>query len=230
VGGPLGFSNFQGMQMPQLRLITDFNRLNEADFYAKGGFITDSLTGNPDFPEPWSAPVPSLQQLRAAYEVYRNAYHAAQMRDRLRILERDEARQKLTRMLQQVAVYLDLVADGDLVKLSRTGFDLRREGGRPSGLPGLLAAPQGLSISPGSRPGTLLLQATALSGTVSYYEIQINQGQPDNEADWRRSITVTSVRRVLIDELSPGQVWVRMRGINRAGNGDWSQPISLLLG
>jgi len=76
----------------QPKLVITFSALNEADFQAKVGHILASLTNNPNFPEPWPEPVPSLAQLNAAYMVYLDAYHASLTRDSLKIRQRDAER------------------------------------------------------------------------------------------------------------------------------------------
>lgn len=219
--------------MSATRLIVSFDHLSEADLQAKAGFILASLNGNPDFPAPWPAPVPSLGAINATFDNYRAAYHASQSRDRNRIAERNEVRQSLVRMLHQLAAYLELVAEGDAQKLGTTGFDLRRDSGRPvggGGSPASLEVPQEFRAGLGPRGGTVHVEAARLAGAAAY-EIQTNRGDPGAEADWHQALIVASPRQVLLEGQPTGPVWTRLRGIGTQGNtGPWSAPISVMVG
>jgi hypothetical protein len=37
------------------------------------------------------------------------------------------------------------------------------------------------------------------------------------------------VQRVHVDDLRPGYVWVRMRGVNNRGQGPWTSPLRVLV-
>lgn len=202
----------------QPKLIVAFERLTEGDFQTKVGVILMALDGNPDFAEPWSDRLPSLARLRARYEQYCQAVVASQTRDMFRIAERNELRRMLTAELKQIVGHLELTAQGDLGKLRSTGFDLRRLPVRPG--PGTqLPAPSGMRLQ--SMHGMFLLRADRLPG-ASAYEIQVCTGQlPTSEADWRHALTSTSVQRVFVRNLPPGYHWVRLRGVNSNGGGEW---------
>ncbi len=213
------------------RLIVSFDHLSEADFQAKAGFIVASLTGNADFPTPWPALVPTPAQLSAAFDTYRSAFHASQSRDRNRIADRIEARHALVRQLHQVASYLELAADGDAHKLASTGFEQRREGGRPagSGMGRTLQTPQDFHVGPGPRGGTIHVEAARLAGAVAY-EIQTNPGDPAADEQWTPALIVASARDVLLEDLPHGAVWTRLRGISGLGvAGPWSCPVSVMI-
>ena len=101
----------------QPKLIITFEHLNEADFLVKTGVINAALTGNPLYPVPWIAQVPSLETLNAAYSAYQDAYHAALTKDTLKIVLRDTLRAELTVLLKQLAPYLEVIAQGEVICL-----------------------------------------------------------------------------------------------------------------
>lgn len=187
----------------QPKLIVTFDRLSEADFLAKTGFIIASLTGNPHYPEPWVVQAPTLAQLNEAHNTYRDAYHASQTRDTLKIAQRGNARQALTDLFKRLAPYLELVAQGDIHILTTTGYDLRRDITRtPSSGP--LSAPADFRIIHGQQSGSLDVRAAKLPGAGSY-EVQIAQGDPTLEGNWKHAISSTTCSHILLEGLPPAQ-------------------------
>ena len=212
----------------QAKLIVTFERLSEADFLAKTGLIIASLTGNAAFPEPWPAPVPSLAQLGEARNAYESAYHASQSRDIFKIAQRDEARQTLTQQIKHLASYLETIAQGDTQILAGTGYDLRRDMVRGAST-GLLPAPEAFHVAHGGQSGTLELQCAKVPGARSY-EIQITQGDPGVEANWKHVLTVATSKHILLEALIPTQShWLRIRAIGSDGGGVWSDPVSVIV-
>jgi hypothetical protein len=108
------------------KLNVNFAPLSGANFLARAGAIVDALRNNPDFPEPWPAPLPSFTQLETAYDAYREVLEAAAV-DKTRIAEREIARYHLTAFLKALAGYLEQVARDDGAKLLRTSYDLQKK-------------------------------------------------------------------------------------------------------
>lgn len=219
--------------MATARLIYQFDAFSEPDFLARSGYIVSSMTDNPAFPEPYPAPVPSVARLRQDFDTYRDAYHAALQRDTGKIALRNEARRILTRGLQALAVYLDLVADGDDTRLGTTGFELRRTTPRaPAGgsVSGPLGRPDNFRVGQGPRAGMLQIDAGNVRGAMGY-EIQICQGDPMDDSRWKSAVTVRSVRQTLLADLPTGPTWVRLRAVAPNGScGPWTLPISVVVG
>jgi hypothetical protein len=212
----------------QARLITSFSRLSGAEFLVAAGRIVAAMSGNPRFPAPWPAPAPSREELSAALAHYREALEASASRDRGRIAEREQAREDLTGMLQRLAAYLEFAAHGDEQALRSTGFELRRSTTRPARTE-TLEAPANVQLSHGARSGEIELHSGRLDGS-STYEIQIAQGDPGIEANWRHLTISRSLRRVTLSGLTPLQmVWIRVRGFGVPGAGRWSEPVSIVV-
>ncbi len=138
--------------MPSNKLIVAFAPFGEAAFQVRVSTILDALTNHPQIPEPWPAPVPSLAQLRAEDTAYREAHLAVQRRDMAQIHKRDEARERLSRSLQRVAAYVELLADGNVGMLQTCGFEMRPEPGRTNNTGGGGAAYIGLLQPVGRQP------------------------------------------------------------------------------
>lgn len=216
----------------QAKLIITFEPMGDPALITVGGGIVEALTDNSHFPEPWAGPVSGVAPLALAVEAFRSAYYAALSRDVFKIAERNQRRAELQRMLRQVAIYLELTADGDVAKLSTTGFELRRDAGRGrAGGAGMAMppAPRDLRLTMAGSRGVVELNAVNLPGVIGY-EIQISTGDPSAEASWIYCKLAPTLRRVLLDGLPSGPVWVRVRAVGRGGNGAWTVPVSVLVG
>jgi hypothetical protein len=212
----------------QPKLVIAFDTLNEADFQAKAGHILSCLTDNPNFPEPWPEPVPSLAQLNEAYRVYLDAYHASLTRDSLKIRQRDAAREALTDLLKHLASYLELVAHHDADKLVTTGYDLRKDAVR--GIHGgTLPSPDGFSAEHGLKGGTVMLHVARTVG-AKLYEVHTAQGDPSLEENWKPATTSATGSHILLEGLNPAQTyWFRVRAHGSGGPGLWTDPVSLIV-
>ncbi len=210
------------------KLIVAFERLSEADFQAKAGFIIASLSNNPNFPEPWPDIAPSLEQIIDAFDVYRNCYHASLTGDSVKIGLRKNARDHLTDLLKRLTAYLEFVAQQDPAKLASTGYDQRKETARPSH-PTTLPAPTDLKITHGTGSGILVIHVARLEGAKSY-EVEIAHGDPSVEANWKHATTSATSSHILLEGLTPGSsVWIRVRGIGSGGKGAWTDPVNVIV-
>lgn len=220
--------------MPSNKLIVAFAPFGEAAFQVRVSTILDALTNHPQIPEPWPAPVPSLAQLRAEDTAYREAHLAVQRRDMAQIHKRDEARERLSRSLQRVAAYVELLADGNVGMLQTCGFEMRREPGRPNNTGGggatYIGPPEGFRVGKGPRAGSLQVDAARQRGAIAY-EIHVTRGDPTVDDNWKPAVIVPSVRHVVVDNLPAGPTWVRLRAVRPGGvSGPWTSPISVIVG
>ena len=212
----------------QTRLIVQFDQLNEAGFQAKADVIIRAMIANPHFPEPWPAPAPSTVSLTAALETYRDAVQACGTRDTVKIGQRKVAREVLTEMLRKLAQYIEFADRADAQALATTRFDLRRENSRQPGTD-QLPAPDGLKLLHGQGSGSVDVRMRRLDGAGSY-EMQVTQGDPMLDANWKHAQTAIGSTGITITDLPVKQdSWVRVRGVNGKGGGRWSDPVSIFV-
>ncbi|MEY4751140.1 MAG: hypothetical protein RIQ60_3354 [Pseudomonadota bacterium] len=216
------------------KLIVSYAAFSESDFQSTVTPILFGLTNHPKIPEPWPEPVPPLAKLKELDATYRAAHVAVLSRDLRQIPARDEARAELTAGLKLVAAYVELIANGDLAVLQSTGFELRREVGRPasSGTVGgaYLSAPEEFRVGQGPRSGSIKVDATSQRGAIAY-EVQATHGDPALDDGWKQAAIIGSVRHVVVDHLDAGPTWVRLRSVRRNGaSSPWTSPISVIVG
>jgi hypothetical protein len=217
--------------MVQPKIALGMERRSDPDLLAYGGAVVAALKDNASFPAPWGDSTPSWEQLDAAYQAYRDAYHAALTHDTQKIAARNAARQAFTEMLRRVAAYVEFQANGSVAMLVSTGFALRQEQARSSSgavPPGPMAELRGVATEHGGR---IELRAGRSERAVAY-EVQTAFTDPastNGSTVWSHAQTVFSVQRVALEGLAPGFVWVRMRGANHNGYGPWTGPVRVLV-
>lgn len=213
----------------QAKLITTFSHLGEVNFLAKARAIVGALKENPNFPEPWITQVGSHADLEADCAAFQRAFEAAANGDRLRIGEREIARDALETRLHILAPYLEAVAAGDAGKLNSTGFDLRKDpvrSTRTERLPG----PADFVARHGTLSGQTILHAARLPGAKSYF-VEYTDGNPRDPATvWTAAPIFTTCGKMEINGLVRGEeYWFRVCGVNSAGHGAWSELASLMV-
>ena len=211
----------------QAKLIISFENLSEPDFLARTETINSSLAANAAFPGPWPAPLTGPASLATLFNQYKNAFNAALTHDDAKISLRNDMREGLTVFLKKLAPYLELVANGSVAALQTTGFELRRDSTRTGGSDPL-PAPEDFSVVRGELSGTLIAHARKLKGAASHL-VQITEGDPTVEANWKDYEIVVNCNRIEIVGQTPGKVVsVRLRAIGLAGPGAWTSPVSLM--
>jgi len=212
----------------QAKLIVTFDRLSSSSFLAKSGSIVACMNGNSHYSEPWAGQGLTLNLLNTAYTNFQDAYHDSLTRDTVKIAKRDVARQTLSDLLKRLALYLELMAEGDTAILASTGYDLRHDSVRNNSNE-LLPAPVDFNVTYGQLSSTLNINVSRLLGAGSY-EIQITQGDPNIESNWQHALSSVKSTHILITGLIPAQIyWLRVRGFDSNGGGVWTDPISIMV-
>ena len=206
-------------------IVSSFTKLSDPNFVVQVQQIVDAMTGNPAFPEPWPATVPTLAQIQADFAAYQSAFTATAAGDRGRIVERDNARAKLATDLSQLAFNVQMTAQGNTTLLATTGFPLRQRA--PRAQPEAPPAPARIKLSRGEVSGTLIVSTSRVPKAGSY-DVQVTTGDPTVEANWTEAGVFTTCRRIELQGLTPLKTYsVRVRAINAAGYGGWTPAISV---
>ncbi len=90
----------------------------------------------------------------------------------------------------------------------------------------LLPAVQNLCVNPGDNAGSLNYHWMPLAGART---IQLETSpDPMTPTGWTRQKSVTKSKSTVPGLLSGSRVWGRARGVNSAGEGAWSDPVSII--
>ena len=211
-----------------MSLASNFNKLKAVDFIAQTERIVTAMTGNANFPEPWSPSVPTLAQIQADLAAFQALANATAAGDRTQVVAREAARRTLAQDLAQLAHYVQMTAKGDTTLLATTGFPLKQKAPRTLA-PSLPPAPGRFRLAHGPVSGMLVVSAGRVTGAGGY-EVQTATADPTVEASWTDAGTFKNCRRIALADLTVGKVCsVRMRALGAAGFGAWTSVESLMV-
>lgn len=178
--------------------------------------IVKRMTVNPSF----ASPVPALSAVTAAIDDLRAAEAAAISRIKGAAAARNDKRKALVGVLQQLRSYIQSVADADdgnaPAIVESAGLAVRKRATR---------APRVFAVKPGRTAGVATVVA-ASAGHRGAYEWQYST---DSGKTWVAA-PATLQAKTTVAGLTPGAaVQFKYRAVTRAGEGDWSSPVSLTI-
>jgi len=178
--------------------------------------VVTNMSGNPLFP----APVPTLAEVTQAINDLTAAEPAAQSRVKGAVTTRNEKQTALVATMQKLKAYVQGVADANVENgasiIEKAGLGVRKAPARP---------PRVFEATPGAVSGSVKL-VTKSAGPRSSYEWQYSI---DGGKTW--VIAPASIQaRTTVTGLTPGvMAQFRYRPVTKAGEGDWSQTVVLLV-
>jgi len=197
-------------------LIKNLSKLKNNDLDNKAVSIHTSLSTGPGSIH-FAVTVPTLAEVLADITTYQTALAGSNT------ALKQSTREALEETLFALAVNLETQADGDIAKLSTTGFDLRKKAVQGEGL---VAAPQNLRVKHGPLSGEVLLRCAPVP-RASAYEARSTQ---DLAAAWTEHPPCTSSQRILIPGLQRGKdYYFEVRAIGANGPGPWSDIATLMV-
>jgi hypothetical protein len=178
--------------------------------------IVRAMTGNPRFP----SPDPQLATVEAAIEALAAAETAAHTRMQGTVAVRDQKRQALVVLLQQLRDYVQATADADV----EHAVSIIESAGMAVKKPRMLPA-RVFSAKPGPVSGSVKLLAPQ-AGNRAGYEWAYST---DGKRTWV-SLPFTVQASTTVSGLQPGTtVPFRYRAVTKDGTGDWSEPVSIIV-
>jgi hypothetical protein len=182
--------------------------------YASG--IVKRMTANPSFP----TPAPPLAAVSAAVGDLQTAETAALARTKGAVATRNDKRAALVVLLTQLRGYIQTTADSSAENgaaiIESAGVAVRKTPTRRA---------RAFAAKPGAVSGTAKVVAKT-AGRRASYEWQYST---DGGKTWIIA-PVTLQAKTTIAGLAPGAtVLFKCRPVTRAGEGDWSQPASLVI-
>ena len=182
--------------------------------YAQG--IVKAMTGNPSFP----TAVPALVTVTTAISDLQTAETAALARTKGAVVPRNEKRTALVTLLQQLKGYIQMTADANVENgasiIASAGVAVKKS---------VVRAPRVFNAKPGAISGSAKLVAASAGHRASYeWEYSIDGGKT-----WA-TLPVTLQAKTTVAGLTAGStVQFRYRSVTKTGEGNWSQPVSLLV-
>jgi hypothetical protein len=178
--------------------------------------IVNRMTANPSFP----VPTPKLAAVTTATDELQAAETATLSRTKGAAAVRNEKRTALVLLLRQLRGYVQTVADADPTNavslIESSGFAVRKTTTHQARVFG---------AKPGRISGSVALVAGIVAKRSSYEWAY----STDGGKTWVAA-PVTLQARTTVAGLTPGAtVLFKSRAVTKAGEEDWSQPVSLVI-
>ena len=179
--------------------------------------LKTSLTGNATFTTPPVTLMAFGTQITLAQTKLTASDNAAAA-SKQATADKDVAIEALKAMAMQIVGYVDLTANGDESKILSAGLSVRATKA-PQSVPNQVA---NLSLTTGDNEVSLDAHWDS-QGNASSFEVQ-KSADPFTATSWTTADTVTKSSTTLTGLTSGNRMWVRVRAINSAGKGAWSDP------
>jgi hypothetical protein len=178
--------------------------------------VVTRMTGNPSFP----SPSPALATVSTAATELQSAETAALARTKGAVALRNERREALVALLEQLRAYVQAIADANPDNgtsiIEGSGLPLRKSTSH---------GPRQFSARPGPVSGSAKLYA-ASAGPRSAYLWQYSADGGKTWVDWPATLQA----KTTVTGLTPGAtVEFRVQPVRKTGEGDWSQTVSLII-
>ena len=187
-----------------------------ADLIALGHTVVTKLTNNPLLP----TPSPTIAAITAALADLQAAQTSANARTKGAATVRNEKRTVFVALLQQLRGYVQTAADATPENgasiIESSGLSVRKTPTR---------AARVFDAKQGPLSGTAKVTAVA-AGPRSSYEWQYSN---DGAKTWVNAPTTIQAKTVILGLAVGTTVQFRYRPVTKTGEGDWSQPVALLV-
>ena len=207
----------------QIKALTGFHGVADADVLNRGVQVQTSLTGNSHFPNP---PI-DLANLKAALDSFAALIPQALDGSKKVIAEKNKQRTTVIQMLRIVAGYVEMVSNGDRTVFQSSGFEAASST-RASNTP---LSEKIRKLDRGDNSGEILAWIRTVRGASSYefrYGPSVNGVAP---ATWI-TLPLTCVKQpVTITGLTTGTTYMfQARALARNKFTDWSDPVTFVCG
>jgi len=184
--------------------------------------IKTGMTGNVNTPNP-NPPLATIGTLTTTCETKLTAVNSLEEQLDAARGELDAALSALDNGLTLEAAYVQDVTGGDAIKIATTNMPIKR----PSEPIGPLGQVLDLAVKEGANQGELKASWKRLRGAKSY-DVQISV-DPFTLTSWQGVAPSPKVRTTITGLTSGAKMWVRVRGIGKAGPGPWSDPATKIV-
>lgn len=203
---------------------TDYTNVKDSELAILAGKIAGFMEGNTNFSTDIK---PSAAELLAAAEDYRVKHEVAINGGSSHEKElKKESKLKLQGMLTHLAHMVNIEAKGNTVALSSTGLIFNKQHTAQQ-IPGITDR---ITLKDGHLTGQMRVDFDRIHHAYEY-EVQI--GEMDSTSEriiWGEMHLTPSSSNTVIAPLTPGtRYYVRVRGRNKIGTGDWSDPVSMIV-
>jgi hypothetical protein len=198
-------------------IVLNISKLTNLAQIAKVGDIITKSTANPNVPGN-AAPLALLVTTQEAYADANAAWEAYKTAGQTLLAARDTAKESCLQALTGLAAFTEMVTEGDVEKITSAGFDVRSAPSTPQPVEQILNVRVSFTATPGHSEVTWKRDPRAEAYVLA------RSPDPITPESWVNVATVTGVKYEG-NGATPGQkYWYRVAGVNKLGQGPWSEP------
>ncbi|MDP4207839.1 MAG: hypothetical protein Q8928_03385 [Bacteroidota bacterium] len=169
-------------------VITDYSRLSDKEVETLAFLIYNSLKDNPNFN--WGNN--EIAQLLTLSTNYRTAFEKALTGTSQDVTAKNIARKALTDFIRILGKDVNLQANGDLLKLQSSGFELSKDRSKL----GVLPKPSGLKVTAGDNPGEIIATTDAFTQATVYLFFVAVVPTPASIKDWQVEMSTSHKKKI----------------------------------
>ena len=195
----------------------NLSSLADPQMILKAKDIKSKVTGNASFP----TTTPSMATYGTLITTADTAVaesEAANATAKEKTLNKNIAMDALRAGTTQLGANIESLSGGDAIKILSAGMDVKSPK-TPVGIPDQV---MNFTVTSGDHDGELNLQWDPVTGAKSY-EIDTSP-DPVTATSWVKVKSVTKSTATLTGLTSGSRIWVRVRAVGSAGEGNWSDP------
>ena len=172
----------------------------------------------------FTTPMPALADVTAATNALEVAYTAAQGAGPALTAVMHDKEEALDSLLTQLGNYVEIIANGDDAIILAAGMSVQGKASRQAFQ---------FSVGNGDHEGEAILQSPVTTRASYVWQrsadpLPADSPAPANTSKWEQ-IAVTTVATLTTNSLVAGtKYWFRVATVTSAGQGLWSDPISLI--
>jgi hypothetical protein len=189
--------------MKVLTITNGFTRMSDATLDTRANQIYAAMNGNANFP----TPVPSMDALQNAIEVFALALNDCRDGDRLKVAIKNQKRDALIDILHLLADFVLYKSAGDSVIAISSGYSI---GKQPAPAPPI-TKPENLRVLQGDNPGVLVSKVARVKGARSYLHEYATDAQMA-QGNWQK-IGCSRSSCMIVDLLPGTKYHVRVAAI-----------------
>lgn len=200
--------------MASAKVALKFAKFPDGDLGDAGQTVHDQMLANALL---FPAPPVTMVNFQTHLDAFTDSIVAANVGGAAATAAKDAARQVVLGDMRQLALYVEMIANNDMQKLLKSGFEARST--ERQSLP--LETPTGLTIT-NEGEGKLNAKVDPVKN-CSMYE---GRAKPDG-GDWGESVLGGDSRHLLFQDLTPGAMYtIEIRALGGStGTSDWSDPV-----
>ncbi len=171
-------------------------------------------------------PTPSIATIEEAYADYYQKLVESAGGSRLMKVQKRDSKKRLSDLLQELVFYVNVVSDGDLVKLYSSGFPVlaaKRKGQSPD-------TPGSPFLTDGRKSGEVAFGFRPVGRDMLYDYCFATQVDDKNQPIWEEAQTTSRSFKAYQDGFDPGQfIYFRVRARNKHGCSDWTAAVMFMV-